>query len=313
MATNKSTLFDPVVVQDLVNKVKGHSSLALLSAAEPIAFNGNKEFEFSMDNEVDIVGEAGAKSEGGIAITPKTIIPLKFEYGARVSDEFMIATEEEKIEILKAFNEGFSKKVARGIDIAAFHGLNPRSGQPSLVVGTNNFDSQVDQTVVYDSTKPDENVEDAIALFDDSDINVTGMAMAPAFRSALAAVKDSRGGKMYPDLAWGRNPGTINGLKVDVNNTVKFGANTTDKAIIGDFESAFKWGFAKEIPLKVIEYGDPDNSGYDLAGHNQVYLRAEVYVGWAILDKLAFARIVGNASGTSGSTSTSTSTSTSGN
>ena len=104
MATNKSTLFDPVVVQDLVNKVKGHSSLALLSAAEPIAFNGNKEFEFSMDKEVDIVGEAGAKSEGGVTLTPKTIIPLKFEYGARVSDEFMIATEEEKIEILKAFN-----------------------------------------------------------------------------------------------------------------------------------------------------------------------------------------------------------------
>ena len=131
MAISRDSLFDPVVVTDLINKVKGHSSLAKLSQAEPVAFNGNKEFQFSMDSEVDIVGEGGAKSEGGIALTPKTIIPIKFEYGARVSDEFMYATDEEKIEVLKAFNEGFSKKAARGLDIAAFHGLNPRTGAAS--------------------------------------------------------------------------------------------------------------------------------------------------------------------------------------
>ena len=97
MATNRGTMFDPVVVQDLINKVKGHSSLAVLCGATPVSFNGNKEFQFSMNAEVDIVGEAAAKSEGGITLTPKTIVPIKFEYGARVSDEFMYATEEEKI------------------------------------------------------------------------------------------------------------------------------------------------------------------------------------------------------------------------
>ena len=61
---------------------------------------------------------------------------------------------------------------------------------------------------------------------------------------------------------------------------------------VGDFENAFKWGYAKEIPLEIIEYGDPDNSGNDLKGYNQVYLRAEVYLGWGILDPEAFARIV---------------------
>ena len=291
MATTRGNLFTPELVSDLISKVKGKSSLAVLSGQTPIPFNGMKEMTFSFDKEIDIVAEAGAKSEGGITLSPVTIVPIKFEYGARISDEFMYASEAEQLDILSAFNDGFAKKLAKGFDIAAFHGLNPRTGAASTVVGENCFDEQVDLTVVYDATNPDGNVEDAIALFDDSDIDVTGIAMAPAFRSALAAMKDSRGGKLYPDLAWGKNPGTINGLAVDVNSTVKFGENTVDKAIIGDFESCFKWGFAKEIPLKVIEYGDPDNSGYDLAGHNQVYLRAEVYMGWAILDPGAFAII----------------------
>ena len=50
----------------------------------------------------------------GVSLAPQTIIPIKFEYGARVSDEFIYASEEEKISILKAFNDGFAKKVARG-------------------------------------------------------------------------------------------------------------------------------------------------------------------------------------------------------
>ena len=52
---SKGNLFDPVLTKDLINKVKGKSSLAVLSAQTPIPFNGSKEFTFSMDNEVDIV------------------------------------------------------------------------------------------------------------------------------------------------------------------------------------------------------------------------------------------------------------------
>ena len=70
------------------------------------------------------------------------------------------------------------------------------------------------------------------------------------------------------------------------NDTVK------DHAIVGDFFSAFKWGFSKEIPLEIIKYGDPDNTGKDLKGYNQVYIRAEVYLGWGILVPEYFARVV---------------------
>ena len=64
-----------------------------------------------MDNEIDIVAENGRKkSEGGITVDPVKIVPIKFEYGARVSDEFLYATEEEQLDILTAFNNGFYGK-----------------------------------------------------------------------------------------------------------------------------------------------------------------------------------------------------------
>ena len=49
MATSKGNLFDPVLVKDLMTKVKGTSSLARLAAQTPIPFNGLKEFTFTMD------------------------------------------------------------------------------------------------------------------------------------------------------------------------------------------------------------------------------------------------------------------------
>lgn len=100
---------------------------------------------------------------------------------------------------------------------------------------------------------------------------------------------DTSGRKIYPELAWGNAPSQMNGIQTVTNNTVSFNSSK-DLAIVGDF-STFKWGYSKEIPLEIIEYGDPDNSGQDLKGCGQVYIRAKAYIGWGIMDKSAFAVI----------------------
>lgn len=288
---SKGTLFDPELVTDLINKVKGKSSLAVLSKQVPVPFNGSKEFTFTLDKDVDIVAENGKKSEGGISVDPIIIRPIKIEYGARISDEFLYAADDEKINILKAFNEGFAKKIARGIDLMAFHGINPRTKQASDVISTNHFDSLITQTVTFDKAQIEENIETAVAMIQGANGEVSAMAMSPIFSQELAKLKVN-GVKQYPELAWGANPGTINGLPVDINTTVSEGEKVKDRSIIGDFANMFKWGYAKEIPLQVIEYGDPDNSQKDLKGYNQVYLRAEAFIGWGILDAKSFVRIV---------------------
>ena len=289
---SKGTLFDPELVSDLVNKVQGKSSLAVLAKQVPVSFNGSKEFTFTLDQDVDVVAENGKKTEGGVTVEPVIINPIKIEYGARISDEFLYAADEEKINILKAFNEGFAKKVARGLDLMAMHGVNPRTKQASTVIGTNHFDSVVTQTVQI-TEDIEATIEGTVGVVQGSNGLVTGMAMSPTVSSMLAKLKVN-GVRQYPELAWGANPGSINGLPVDINSTVSEDVGKSDKAIVGDFANMFKWGYAKEVPLQVIEYGDPDNSGKDLKGYNQVYLRAEAYIGWAILDAKSFARIVAN-------------------
>ena len=294
---SKGSLFPAELTNEMFNMVKGKSSLAKLSQQKPIAFNGTELFTFNFDKEIDIVAENGAKSNGGVTIAPVTIVPIKVEYGTRVSDEFKYGNEEVQLQYLQAFAEGFAKKVARGIDLMAFHGVNPRTMAPSLLIGNNCFEKAVNQSV--DATaNADADVESAIALVQGNEEDVTGMAMSPAFRSALAALRKTSGDKVFPELGWGNAPGTINGLNVDVNSTVSATlispAENKNQAIVGNFEDYLRWGFSKDIPIEVIEYGNPDNDADagDLKGHNQVYIRGEAYIGWGILNPNAFARII---------------------
>ena len=92
------------------------------------------------------------------------------------------------MDILTAFNNGFAAKVAKGFDLAAFHGINPRTGGASTVVGTNHFDSKVTQKVEYTKGTPDTNLDAAIAMVQGSDGDVTGIALSNAFGADMATV-----------------------------------------------------------------------------------------------------------------------------
>lgn len=299
MATTISTknasdvaIFPEALTSEMFNLVRGKSSLARLSGSAPIPFNGERVFTFNFDNEVSIVAENAAKVNGGGTADFVSMVPVKVEYGMRVSDEFRYAAAEAQLPYLQAFADGFANKVARGLDIMAMHGLNPRSGQNAPTLGTNYFDSKITNTVTFAAASANANVNAAIAMVDAAEHEVTGMAMAPAMRSALAALVKSSGSNepLFPELQWGNSPEILNGLAIDTNSTVSF-ASGKDRAIVGNFRDYFRWGYARGINIEVIEYGDPDNSGSDLKGHNQVYLRGEAYIGWGIIAPDAFALI----------------------
>lgn len=295
---SKGSLFPPELTNELINLVRGKSSLARLSGASPIPFNGETVFTFNFDSEIDLVAENGAKSNGGATIAPVTMQPVKVEYGMRVSDEFKFAAEEIQLQYLTAFAEGFASKVARGLDIMAFHGVNPRTKLSASQLSGKSFDALIDQIVTYDATAPQDNVSAAIDLVQGNEHDVTGMAMSPAFKSALAGLKTQTGSNvpLFPELGWGNNAESINGLPVDTNSTVGFNSSA-DKAIVGNFADFFRWGIARQIPVEVIEYGNPDNSeAGDLKGHNQIYLRGEAYIGFGILVPKAFAIVKTSAS-----------------
>lgn len=293
--TTADLQFPPELVTEMFDTVKGHSSLASLCASKPMPFSGVREFVFSMDGEAEIVGEGGQKSPNDAAFTPVTITPVKFIYQHRVTDEFLKMSDEQRLPYLQAFADGFAKKIARGLDIAALHGINPKTGLASNVVGTNHFDSIVTQTATYTSgtTAADDVLDTAIHTILGNDREVSGMAMSPLYGQDMSKIKVN-GVVQYPEFRFGGAPASFAGMRLDVNGTVnkKLAAATSrDLVVIGDFTSAFRWGYAENIPLEIIEFGDPDGQG-DLKRQNQIELRTEAYIGWGILDAKSFVRVV---------------------
>lgn len=290
--TSSGTLFKSELVKEMFNKVKGHSALAKLRGGSPIPFAGTDTFVFSMDGEACIVGEGEDKPKGEAGLSSITIKPIKFVYQHRVTDEFLRMAEEKQLPYIKAMADGFATKIARALDIAAMHGVNPYDGNTSATIGDNCFDKAVTNEVDFTAASPDDNVDDAIALIQGADGVVNGIAMSPEFGAALGKLKTTDAHTaVFPEYRFGGNPATFGGgLTSDVNNTVSFG-KSTDRAIVGDFANAFSWGYAENIPLEIIQYGDPDGQG-DLKRKNQIVLRTEAYIGWGILDAASFARIV---------------------
>lgn len=283
-----SANFPSNLIKEVFVAAKGHSALAKLAKQEPLSFSGTDIMVFSFDGEVNLVAEGAAKGAHTNGKNIVKMVPLKVEYGARVTNEFLKASEEKQLDIMRGFTDGFGKKIARGLDIMAMHGTNPATGSASALIGTNSFDTNTGVTAVtYVPATPDPegNINTGIAALGDNDF--TGLVIDKTFASELAKVKVN-GVIQYPELQWGGNPERIKGVASDVNSTVS--AVTGKHGYMGDFENYFRWGYADLINFEVIEYGDPDGQG-DLKRYNQVYLRAEAWYGWAILDGAAFARI----------------------
>lgn len=290
----KGTLFNAELVKEIMSKVKGHSTLAKLSTQTPIPFNGTEQFIFNLDGNAQIVGEGEAKGAGEASLTTKVIKPLKFVYQARITDEFKYASEEKKLEFLKHYADGFSKKMAEAFDIAAIHGLEPKSLKDASFKQTNSFDGViVGNVVAYDAGKIDDNIDAAVQTIVANGNEVTGIAMSPTAGQAMSKIKDKFDGLMYPEFRFGQRPDSFFNMNLDINKTLTTTGGTakTDHAIVGDFENMFKWGYAENIPMEIIEYGDPDGAGRDLKQYNEILLRAEAFIGWGILDEKAFARV----------------------
>ena len=293
-ALKRGTFFKPELVTDIMNKVQGRSTLAKLSNQQPIPFNGTEQFIFNLEGNAQIVGEGELKGAGKAVIATKVITPLKFVYQARITDEFLYASEEKRLEFLKHYSEGFSKKIAEAFDIAAIHGLEPKGLTDATFKSTNSFDGVVTGNVVtYNAAKIDDNIDDAVQAIVATDNEVTGIALSPVAGQAMSKVKDKFDNVKYPEFRFGQRPDNFFNMDLDMNKTLTVQGGTAKKnhAIVGDFQNRFKWGYAANIPMEIIEYGDPDGTGRDLKAYNEILVRTEAYIGWGILDEKAFARV----------------------
>lgn len=269
--------------------------LSRLAPQDPqIKVGTTDHFTFTATPKAELVGESANKSSQNTNLSKVTAKTYKVQVTYRFSQELMWADEDYQSGIVDGLVANVATALSRALDLIAIHGINPATGTVSGSV-TNYFTKAgngVGRVVATSNAQDD--LESAAVDLQTSGYVATGIAFDPLYAGTLARSKDSQNRPLYPELGLGFNFENFQGLSAASSDTVsgrqELAAEDVDvKAIVGDF-NAFQWGVAREIPLELIEFGDPDGNG-DLKRTNEVAIRAESVLGFAIFDPSAFSII----------------------
>lgn len=274
------------VVTHLINKAKDTSTIAALSPSEPQKFADVDHMIFNPTSEAEVVEEGAKKGSYEQKLTPLTGKRFKVVTTTRVSDELRWADEDDQLEIVNNIMADQNAAMGRALDYVVYHALNPKgggalSGYTALTSGANAVTATGDPVADIDA------LTDAIIDYD-----INGFALSRGFASDLRKLRvPATGQRLYPEIPLSLNVGQIDGIAAAASGTVngKLATSPTNVlGIMGDF-SLIKWGMVRDIWSEVIEYGDPDGTGYDLKAYNQVAFRTEAVFGYAVLDSKGFA------------------------
>lgn len=276
------------VVSTIIGKVKDTSTIATLSPSTPQKFADTTFLVFNPTAEAEVVAEGGKKSGSEISTDPVVAKRAKIVTTTRVSDELKWADEDNQLEIISNIIADQTAAAGRALDYIVYHAINPKTG-----LGLTGYTALTADKEVHSVAKTDSPVDDIDSLSDALlDYGINGIAMSRQFASELRKLRvPATGQRLYPEVPLSLNVGNLDGIPASVSGTVNGRlAKTPTKvsAIMGDF-SAIKWGMVRDITAEVIEYGDPDNTGQDLKGYNQIAYRTEAVLAYAVLDPKAFA------------------------
>ena len=287
------------ILDPWLGKVKFGSSIATLSASEPMKFGTGSWMTFDI-GEAEYVGEGTAKGPSTITTTRKKTKPFKFHKTVRWTEEVKWADEDHQLDAVNQILALIQPSLSRALDFGVYHGINPTGGVRETDM--TEYLAQTTNSVEVDSlTSPQLYIDAADELVLADRFNPKDVALDPAFAAAFGKVRaplatgEPIGPKMYPDLSYATAPaGRLENHNSSVSDTVgAVGVAEVDTNVLGfdgDF-SAIRWGIQRAIGLEMIEYGDPDGQG-DLKRNNEVAFRAEVVYGWGIADLSAFAKFV---------------------
>ncbi len=282
--TTKVTL-PKEVVSTVINKVKDTSTIAALSPSEPQKFDDKTYLVFNPTAEAEVVAEGAKKGSYELSTTPIVAKRAKVVTTTRVSDELKWADEDNQLEIVTNIIADQAAALGRALDYIVYHAVNPKDGKPlsgytALSAGANAVAATADLVADIDS------LTDKLMEYE-----INGFAMSRKLASDLRKLRvPSTGQRLYPEIPLNLNVGNFDGIPAATSGTVngkKAETPTKVLGIMGDF-GLVKWGMVRDVSSEVIEYGDPDNTGHDLKGYNQVAYRTEAVLAYAVLDAKGF-------------------------
>ena len=284
------------IAEGMFKKAQTGSAIAALSGAEPQQFGEVTYMTLTGRPRAELVGEGADKSDTNATFGTKLATPHKFQVTMRFNQEVQWADEAYQLGVLTTLaNEG-GEALSRALDLGGFHGFNPKTGTAAASIVAGDRIATTTNSVEITTatlTTPDIVIEQAAGLVIADGYIPNGIAFDPTYAWTIATARYADGRKKFPELGFGQNVTSFEGLPAFASSTVsglpEAAADTNVKAIVGQWD-AFRWGVQKNIPVELIKFGDPDGLG-DLKRKNQIALRLEVVYGWAVMDLDAFATV----------------------
>ena len=237
---------------------------------------------FTGNSEAEVVAEGAQKSSYEETLTPVVGKRFKVQTTTRVSNELQWADEDAKLEITSKILADQAAAMGRVLDYVIYHAFDPK--KKTTLDGFNALaKSAVGVTATDDRVADIDSLAEVVS--DEYDIN--GIAMSKTMANELRKIRvPSTGQRFYPEIPINLQVGNLDGIPAATSGTVNgrlITPATGILAFLGDFR-LIKWGMVRDIWSEIIEYGDPDNTGKDLKGFNQIAYRTEAMYSYAILD-----------------------------
>ena len=267
----------------ITKKAKDTSTIAALSPSEPQLFLDKDYMVFSGNAEAEVIAEGEQKSSYEETLSPVVGKRFKVQTTTRVTDELRFADDDARLEIISKIQADQAAALGRVLDYVVYHAFDPKK-KTTLAGFTKLSDTAAQVTATTDRVADIDALAEAVN--DAYDIN--GIAMSKTMTNELRRIriKDTMQ-RLDPEIPLNLKVGSLDGIPASTSGTVN-GRLITDTptnvlAFLGDF-SLIKWGMVRDIWSEIIEYGDPDGSGKDLKGYNQIAYRTEAIYSYAILD-----------------------------
>ena len=282
MALDTSKVLLPKEVATVITKrAKDTSTIAALSPSEPQLFLDKDYMVFTGNSEAEVVAEGAQKSSYEETLTPVVANASRCRPRPASAASSSGPTKTPNWRSPARFWQIRPQRWAASSTTSSTTPSTPRRDDPR------GFNALAKSAVGVTAT--DDRVADidslAEVVSDEYDIN--GIALSKTMANELRKIRvPSTGQRFYPEIPINLQVGSLDGIPAATSGTVNgrlITPATGILAFLGDFR-LIKWGMVRDIWSEIIEYGDPDNTGKDLKGVNQIAYRTEAMYSYAILD-----------------------------
>lgn len=283
MALDTSKVLLPKEVATVITKrAKDTSTIAALSPSEPQLFLDKDYMVFTGNSEAEVVAEGAQKSSYEETLTPGRRQTLQGADHDPRQQRAPVGRRRRQTGDHQQDSGRSGRSDGRVLDYVIYHAFDPK--KKTTLEGFNALaKSAVGVTATDDRVADIDSLAEVVS--DEYDIN--GIALSKTMANELRKIRvPSTGQRFYPEIPINLQVGSLDGIPAATSGTVNgrlITPATGILAFLGDFR-LIKWGMVRDIWSEIIEYGDPDNTGKDLKGVNQIAYRTEAMYSYAILD-----------------------------